>query len=65
MANWDNSHTKQVQAEMADKYETGIDDGARFMGYPMPAFWRKPVAELTAYERGWLLGYWLRQWLQE
>jgi hypothetical protein len=63
MANWDNAHTKQVQEETTNKHEAGIDDGARFIGYPLPAFCSKPVKDLIAYERGFLLGWWLKQWL--
>lgn len=60
---WDNLGVRQVQAELEAKYETGIDDGMQFAGYPMPAWWEKPVKLLTVYERGWLFGYWLTQWL--
>lgn len=65
MPNWDNAHTRQVQADTADKYESGIDDGYRFIGYPLPAFMSKPVMRLTAYERGFVFGWWLKEWLTQ
>jgi hypothetical protein len=63
MAHWDNAHTKQVQEGTTSKFEDGIDAGSQFVGYPLPAFCSKAVKNLTAYERGFLLGWWLKQWL--
>lgn len=65
MANWDNQHTKQVQSEMADSFEAGINAGVDFVGYPLPEFCNKPVKNLLIYERGFLLGWWLNRWLKE
>jgi hypothetical protein len=65
MANWGNQHTQQVQAETIDKHESGIDDGSAFIGYPMPAFFTKAVKMLTAYERGFIFGHWLKLWLDD
>lgn len=65
MAYWDNAHTKEVQEETTAKFETGIDEGSQFVGYPLPAFFSKRVMDWSAYERGFAFGWWLKEWLKE
>lgn len=65
MANWGNEHTQGVQSEMDASREKGINDGVDFIGYPLPLFCTKAVKELTAYEQGFILGWWLNRWIGE
>jgi hypothetical protein len=70
MAHFDNLATKLEQEAQFEAIGNGIidgdgvDAGMAFIGYPLPAMCFKPVYMYTPYERGFLFGMWLQQWLK-
>lgn len=64
MANWDNQQTRLEQEKQSATFDEGVLAGDAFVGYPLPECANKAVKMLTPYERGFLLGWWLKQWLK-
>jgi hypothetical protein len=64
MSNWDNHTTREEQERQSASFDDGVIDGLDFAGYPLPGFALKQVKELWPYERGFLLGWWSKEWLK-
>ena len=65
MAHWDNQQTRTIQAEQRTAFDDGVDAGMQYPGYPLPDFYRKPYHLFTPYQRGFVFGTNLKEYLED